>query len=325
MFIYIARLLVVIAGPVIGYIQISQDARGILIGTAVAVGVIAAEIIIQKVHLDDMIAGAIGIILGLVTASLINYAVPALIDSPVVAEAFENYRLLLSIVLAYIGMLIALAKKNELDLLDREIRLTGKKLAKGMKVLDASAIIDARILEVIETGFIEGVLVIPSFIMNEVQAFSDSPDEEKRKKGRRALDIVNKIMESEKAVVKIYDKDYPEIEEADFKLIKICREVRAHLITCDFNLTKAATAQGVEVLNINYLANSLKPKLLPGEALELFIIQKGKDENQGIGFLDDGTMIVVDGGKKHIGKKVEVTVTSVLQKPSGKMIFARVD
>ncbi len=325
MFIYLARLAVIVAGPVIGYIQISRDSRGILLGTAVAVGVIGVEIIIQKVHLDDMIAAAVGIILGLVSASLISYSIPALIDSPQVTLAFDNYRLLLSIVLAYIGMLIAVNKKSELDLLDREIKLTGKRIFREMKALDTSAIIDARVSDVLETGFLDGIIIIPSFIMDEVRAFADSPEEEKRKKGRRALDIVTSIMESKKASVKIYDKDYPEIKDADAKLIKICREIKAKLITCDFNLTKSAEAQGVEVLNIHYLANALKPRLLPGEAVEIFIIKKGKDPEQGVGFLDDGTMIVVDGGKRHIGRKVEVTVKSVLQKPSGKMIFARAD
>ena len=325
MFVYIARLMVVIAGPVIGYVQVSQDSRGILIGTAVAVGVIGAEILIQRVHLDDMVAGLIGIILGLVAASLISYVVPALMDSPDISGLFDTYRLLLSIVLAYIGMIIALTKKGELDLLDREVKLTGQKLSRGVKVVDSSAIIDARILDIIEVGFIEGVLVVPTFIMNEVQALADSSDDEKRRKGRRSLDILKSMMESEKTVVKVYEKDYPDIKEADAKLLKICREVRAKLISCDFNLSKAAEARGIEVLNVNYLANALKPKLLPGEAVDLFILKKGKDSDQGIGFLDDGTMVVVDGGKKHIGKNAEVTVTSVLQKPSGKMIFARID
>ncbi|MFW6134503.1 MAG: PIN/TRAM domain-containing protein [Elusimicrobiota bacterium] len=324
MFIYIARLIVVIAGPVIGYLKISNDSKGILIGTAAAVLVIGIEIIIQKVRLDDMVAGALGLILGLIVASLIKYTIPALIESPRVNTAVKNYSLLLSIVFGYIGMIIALRKKGELDLLDKEINITGKRLIKGLKVVDSSALIDSRLLDIIETGFVEGIIIIPSFIIGEIQATADSPDEENRKKGRRALDILNQIKESEKISVKIYEKEYPEIKEVDAKLIKLCQEIRGKLITCDFNLNKAARAQGLEVLNINELANAVKPKLLPGEAVEIFILKKGKEKDQGVGFLEDGTMVVVEDGKNYIGQRVEVTVSSVLQKPSGRMIFARV-
>ncbi len=326
MFIYVARLVVIIAGPIIGYFNISRDGTGILIGTAAAVLVIAAEIFIQKVKLDDMVAGIIGLILGLIAASFTRHAVPALIEYGWVTAFFDQYSLLMSVVFAYIGMIIALRKKDELDLLDRELNLTGKKiLGESIKVVDSSAIIDSRLMDITETGFIEGALVIPSFVLAEIQAGADSPDERKRKKGRRALDFVNELTDNENITVKIYDKDYPEIKEVDSKLIKMCNEIKAKLITCDFNLTKVATAQGIGVLNINELANSVKPKLLPGEAVELFIIKKGKDKDQGVGFLDDGTMVVVDGGKSYIGKKTEVIVSSVLQKPSGRMVFAKVN
>ncbi|MEA3506473.1 MAG: TRAM domain-containing protein [Elusimicrobiota bacterium] len=324
MFVYMARLFVIIAGPVIGYMRISPDSRGILIGTGAAVIVIGAEIVIEKVRLDDMIAGIIGIILGLIAASLLNCVIPALIDNARVIEIFSQYDLLISVVFAYIGMIIALRKKGELDQLDRNIQLTKKKLVKGVKVVDSSAVIDGRLLDVAETGFIEGVFVIPTFIIEEVQALADSGREEERKKARRALDIVKNLRENENITTKIYEKDYAEIDAADSKLIKICHELKAKLVTCDFNLNKAAAAQGIGALNINELANSLKPKLLPGEAVNIFILKKGKGKDQGVGYLEDGTMVVVDGAVSYIGKEVEVTVKSVLQKPSGRMIFARV-
>lgn len=324
MFVYMARLFVIIAGPVIGYMRISPDSRGILIGTGAAVIVIGAEIVIEKVRLDDMIAGIIGIILGLIAASLLNCVIPALIDNARVIEIFSQYDLLISVVFAYIGMIIALRKKGELDQLDRNIQLTKKKLVKGVKVVDSSAVIDGRLLDVAETGFIEGVFVIPTFIIEEVQALADSGREEERKKARRALDIVKNLRENENITTKIYEKDYAEIDVADSKLIKICHELKAKLVTCDFNLNKAAAAQGIGALNINELANSLKPKLLPGEAVNIFILKKGKGKDQGVGYLEDGTMVVVDGAVSYIGKEVEVTVKSVLQKPSGRMIFARV-
>lgn len=323
MFIYIARIFVIIAGPVIGYMKISSDSKGILIGTAAAIFVIAVEIIIQKVRLDDLIAGGIGVILGLIAASLINNVVPVLLDNPKISEIFENYSLLVSVVLGYIGMLIAIRKKGELDLLDKEIHLTGARMIGNLKIVDTSAIIDSRMLDVADTGFMEGVFVIPSFIMEEVQATADSPDEEKRKKARRGLDIVNQLRENEKITVKIYGKDYPDIEKTDAKLIKICQELKSKLLTCDFNLNKAASAQGISVLNINELAGAVKPKLLPGEAISLFVLKKGRDKEQGIGYMDDGTMVIVEDGKNYIGRKVEVTVSSVLQKASGRMIFAK--
>jgi uncharacterized protein YacL len=323
MFIYIARIFVIIAGPVIGYMKISSDSKGILIGTAAAIFVIAAEIIIQKVRLDDLIAGGIGVILGLIAASLINNVVPVLLDNPKISEIFENYSLLVSVVLGYIGMLIAVKKKGELDLLDKEIHLTGARMTGNLKIVDTSAIIDSRMLDVADTGFMEGIFVIPSFIMEEVQATADSPDEEKRKKARRGLDIVNQLRENEKITVKIYDKDYPDIEKVDAKLIKMCQELKSKLLTCDFNLNKAAGAQGISVLNMNELAGAVKPKLLPGEAISLFVLKKGRDKEQGIGYMDDGTMVIVEGGKNYIGRKVEVTVSSVLQKASGRMIFAK--
>lgn len=323
MFVYIARLIVIIAGPVIGYIKISPGSKGILIGTAAAILIIAAEIIIQKVRLDDLIAGCLGIIIGLIAASLINYVFPALVDNPEITEIFEKYSLLISIVLGYIGMIIALRKKGELDLLDKEIHLTGAKLSAGLKIVDASAIIDARLLDISLTGFVEGVLVIPGFVIGEVQAAADSPDEEKRKKARRGLDIVSNLRENKKITVKIYEKDYAKIEKSDAKLVKMCHELKAKLVTTDFNLNKAAHAQGIEVLNVNELANAVKPKLLPGEAIEIFVLKKGRDREQGVGFLEDGTMVVVEDGKSYIGRKAEVTVTSVLQKSSGRMIFAK--
>lgn len=324
MFVYIVRLIVIIAGPVIGYTKISSDSTGILIGTATAVLVIAAEIIIQKVHLDDLIAGGLGLILGLVVASMVKYAGPILIENDILAGAIEKYSLLISVAFGYIGMIIGLRKKGELDLLDKEIHLTGKRISKELKIVDTSAIIDSRLLDISETGFLEGILVIPSFVIKEVQAIADSPDEEKRKKARRAFDIVTKLRESKKVIVKIYDKEYENIKDTDAKLVKMCQEIRAKLLTTDFNLNKSARAQGVEVLNVNELADAVKPKLLPGEAVDIFILKKGRDRDQGIGFLDDGTMVVVEGGMNHIGEKAEVIVKSVLQKPSGRMIFARI-
>lgn len=326
MFIYVARFIVIIAGPVVGYFQISPDGKGILIGTAAAVMVIVAEIFIQSIRLDDLIAGFMGLFLGLITASFLRYAIPALIDSLAVIEAFDNYSLMLSIVLGYMGMLIALKKKDELYLLDRDIKLTGRRIAgDSIKVIDSSAVIDGRILDVAESGFMEGSLVVPSIVLHEIQALADSPDDEKRRRARRALDIVNTLMGSSNLICKIYEKDYPEIVETDQKLLRIARELKAKLITGDYNLNKVARAQGIEVLNVNELANAVKARLLPGEKFQIYVTKKGKEPTQGIGFLEDGTMVVIEEGERYIGSKVDAVVSTVLQKPSGRMIFARRD
>ncbi|NQS90689.1 TRAM domain-containing protein, partial [Patescibacteria group bacterium] len=194
----------------------------------------------------------------------------------------------------------------------------------GRKLLDTSVIIDGRIVELCETGFIEGVLVIPQFILTEVQQIADSPSSIKRTRGKRGLDIVNKLQNQGIVPVEIVDKDFPQITEVDSKLLELAKSTGAKILTNDYNLKKVAKIQDVLVLNINELATSLKPVLLPGERLRINILKEGENPNQGVAYLDDGTMVVVEGGKRHIGKETEVTVTSVLQTTTGKMIFTEI-
>lgn len=324
MFIWIVRLLVVIAGPIIGYFQISAGAKGILIGTAAAILVILVELLIEKVALDTMIAGGIGIILGLIAAKLIDYSV-ALMENRTVETFFKSYSLLIKIVLAYIGMVLAIRKKEELELLDRNIALSTKRRGGAtMKVVDTSALIDGRIADICETKFLEGTLVIPSFVLKELQEISDSPDSSKRNRGRRGLDILKRLQENKQISVKIFEKDYPKIEEVDAKIVKLAEELDARILTADFNLNKIASVQGIGVLNVNELSNAIKPPVLPGEAMKVFVLKEGKEPKQGVAYLDDGTMVVVEDGRKYIGKKVEVMVNSILQTAAGRMIFARI-
>lgn len=316
-------MLVIISGPVIGYFQISRGPTGILIGTGVAVGVILVEIIIENVALDTMVSAGIGFVLGLIAANVVIFSF-GLMDNRRIDDFFDTYSLIIKIVFCYIGVVLAIRKKDELDLLDKNIFLPSSKIkVMSMKILDTSAIIDGRILDICQTRFLEGIFVIPQFVLRELQAVADSSDTEKRTRGRRGLDIVKKLQEIKNITIKIFDKDYPKLSDVDAKIVHMADEMNAKIITADFNLNKIASVQGVDVLNVNELANAVKPPVLPGEAMQVFILKEGKEQKQGVAYLDDGTMVVVEDGRRHIGKRVEIVVSSILQTPVGRMIFAR--
>jgi uncharacterized protein YacL len=202
----------------------------------------------------------------------------------------------------------------------------GEKVSKQpFKILDTSVIIDGRIADVAETGFIDGILVIPQFVLRELQLVADSADSMKRNRGRRGLDILQRIQKMPQLHVQILEDDFPQVREVDMKLIELAKVYDCKIVTNDFNLNKVAQLHGVEVLNINELANALKPVVLPGETMRVFILKEGKEYNQGVAYLDDGTMVVVDNAKRLISKTIDITVTSVLQTTAGKMIFGRFD
>ena len=196
---------------------------------------------------------------------------------------------------------------------------------KTYKILDTSVIIDGRIADIAETGFLDGIIVIPQFVLRELQLVADSSDSLKRNRGRRGLDILQRLQKNTSLNIQIIEDDFPSVREVDLKLIELAKVYEGKIITNDFNLNKVAQLQGVEVLNINELANSLKPIVLPGEIMKVFILKEGKEYNQGVAYLDDGTMVVVDNARKMIGKNVDVSVTSVLQTTAGKMIFGKWD
>jgi uncharacterized protein YacL len=211
-----------------------------------------------------------------------------------------------------------------------EIHLPGWKLfsknvpqSENKKILDTSVIIDGRIADITETGFVEGALIIPQFVLNELQHIADSSDSIKRTRGKRGLEVLHHIQKQAIVDVRIVDRDYPAIKEVDSKLIELAKEVHGKIVTNDSNLNKVAELQGIQVLNINELANSIKPVVLPGEEITVKILKEGKEMGQGVAYLDDGTMIVVDNGRRQMGKTIDVVVTSVLQTPAGRMIFAR--
>lgn len=220
--------------------------------------------------------------------------------------------------LLVVGVTLGAKKGWELGMLLR--RTEG---AATPKVLDTSAIIDGRIADICETGFLEGTVLVPQFVLKELQYIADTPDPVRRARGRRGLDVLDRLQRGAKVPVRIIEEDFLEIKEVDQKLIELARRKGAKIITTDYNLNKVAKLHGIEVLNVNELVNALRPVVLPGETLKVQVIREGKEPEQGVGYLEDGTMVVIEDGKKSIGQEVEITVTSVLQTPSGRIIFGR--
>ncbi len=283
---------------------------------------------LQKLPAAEIILGVAGALVGLLISAVF---LDLLTKIPIVGPILG---VVIAILMAALGANIAIRKREEIISLISNIgsrKLQGSKDKKGKnghrgyypKVLDTSVIIDGRIFDICQTGFVEGPLVIPNFVLAELRHIADSSDGLKRTRGRRGLDVLNKIQKELNIDVIIYEKDFPEIEEVDSKLLKLSRVLNGKVVTNDYNLNKVAEFQGVPVLNINELANAVKPVVLPGEEMKVQIIKDGKESGQGIAYLDDGTMIVVEGGKKSIGETRNVVVTSVLQTAAGRMIFAK--
>lgn len=227
------------------------------------------------------------------------------------------------IIMPYIGFLVGTRKFEWLDPAHLLSFFKEENVGQSQKILDTSVIIDGRITDICNTSFIEGNLIIPQFILKELQLVADSPDSMKRQRGRRGLDVLGQLQKSSQVKVTISEVDFPEIKEVDSKLIELAKHLDAKIVANDFNLNKIAQLQGIPVLNINELANALKPVVLPGETIKAFILKEGKEKDQGVAYLDDGTMVVVDNSRKLIGQTVDITVTSVLQTTVGKMIFGR--
>ncbi|HON38214.1 MAG: PIN/TRAM domain-containing protein [Desulfomonilia bacterium] len=267
-----------------------------------------------KFHPMAYVGGFLGAILGLVIGSLLGYVLLRL-------EGGLFLFILINSLFAYMGYTIGHAWGKELG----DLPFFHQKSRTGYprrKIMDTSVIIDGRVPDVCDAGFIEGTLVAPQFILNELQHIADSSDPLKRARGRRGLDILNRLQKNPMVQFEIVDKDYPKIKEVDSKLIALAKELDADVLTNDFNLNKVAQIQGVNVLNINQLANAVKPIVLPGESLSVTIAKQGKEKGQGVAYLEDGTMVVVEQGEPMLNKSIEVTVTSILQTPAGRMIFA---
>lgn len=293
------------------------------LGAVLGALVIVFEIRVRQASLKTLIGAAVGSILGIVGAFLIGVLISIQKEAAVSAEMQTFLTISLMGFMGYIGLMTGAAKGDYLDLSALGGIFSDKNVKRDYKILDTSVIIDGRIADVAETGFLGGSLIIPHFILAELQQVADSADSSKRQRGRRGLDMLQRLRNNSKLDVQIVETDFPAIKEVDLKLIELGTQLDAVIVTNDFNLNKVSQLRGVAVLNINELANALKPVVLPGEAMRVFILKEGKEYNQGVAYLDDGTMVVVDNARRLIGKTADIAVTSVLQTTAGKMIFGR--
>jgi uncharacterized protein YacL len=321
--VFFIRILFVAIFFVTGYVYGLKNNiawQGAVAGLFLGAVFIIMETRLKHVSFGAVLGGLVGLGMGILTAHLmilpITYLIPD--ESRVISQ------FILSAVFGYSGLLIGLTRGKDLTIPGIMRLFKGQEVEEDLKILDTSVIIDGRIADIIETGFVEGTFIIPQFILQELQYIADSPDPLRRTKGRRGLDILHRIQKMTHIKVRIVEEDFPKIKEVDAKLIALARLFSGKVITNDLNLSKVAQLQGVAVLNINELANILKPVVLPGETLSLFISKEGKEHNQGVAYLDDGTMVVIENGRRSIGKNVEAIVTSVLQTTAGRMIFARI-
>ncbi|WP_090245945.1 PIN/TRAM domain-containing protein [Eubacterium barkeri] len=284
----------------------------------------------EDVRLADVALGCLGLIIGLVIAMLISFAFSQ-IPIPWVSSLLSA---IIYIALGYIGFTIPIKKRDEIlnaiqaGKRDREMVASNKKMSKkkvqtGLKILDTSVIIDGRIYDICKTGFLEGTLIVPVFVLNELQLIADSGDDLKRTRGRRGLDIIKKMQTDLDGIIAISEEDYEDLAEVDAKLVRMAKEKKQKIVTNDYNLNKVASVQGIEVLNINELAGAVKPVVLPGEEMKVLPVKNGKENGQAVAYLDDGTMIVVENGRRYIGENITVMVTSILQTAAGRMIFAK--
>lgn len=293
---------------------------GILTAFLLSLLLVYLETRIRRSPFDVIWGGTLGTAAGVA----VGWGLGAIYQSVAQDMATSNFiRIFFLVIMPYIGFLVGTRKHEWLDPTYLSHFFKEHNTGKSYKILDTSVIIDGRISDICDTDFIEGDLVVPQFILKELQLVADSSDSVKRQRGRRGLDVLDHLRKSPQISVIVSEMDFPEVKEVDSKLIELAKRLDAKIVTNDFNLNKIAQLQGVPVLNINELANALKPVVLPGETINVFILKEGKEKDQGVAYLDDGTMVVVDNSRKMMGQNVEITVTSVLQTTVGKMIFGR--
>ncbi len=297
---------------------ISSIYMGAGFGVLAGLIIVALELSSKRLSIKGLSAAVFGIIFGM----LFGWIVIEVFRLMKVDEIFNGPIIL---IFAYVGMVAAVRGKDEFNIIIPYVKLKREDQREEITLLDTSVIIDGRIADICRTKFLEGKLIVPRFVLRELQQIADSADPIKRNRGRRGLDMLNKVRKSGHVEVKIHEDDFPDIKDVDAKLIKLAKLLNAKVFTNDYNLNKIAELQGINVLNINELANALKPVVIPGELLEVKVVKEGKEYNQAVAYLDDGTMVVIDNARPAIGHTVKVTVTSVLQTAAGKMIFAKLD
>jgi len=300
-----------------------SDLVAAAVGLAFSLSVFLFEMRLQRASMRRLIGGAFGSILGILGAYLMGLVL-ARTSIPDGSRSFMDVALLL--VMTYIGLVVGANKGDMLNLAALGGLFGSERSTRRMpKVLDTSVIIDGRIADICEAHFLDGVMLIPQFVLRELQFVADSADSLKRQRGRRGLEVLQRIQKMPHLEVEIADDDFANIADVDLKLIELAKRYDGKIITNDYNLNKVASLQGIEILNVNQLPNALKPVVLPGETMRVFILREGKEYNQGVAYLDDGTMVVVDGARRMINKTIDITVTSVHQTTAGKMIFGRLD
>jgi uncharacterized protein YacL len=295
-------------------------------GAIAAAAVIVFELRVRALSIKRLLGAVLGSVLGIAGAALFGMVLSGSLPPGGTRALLQLFVLML---MSYIGLMVGASKGDLLNFTGGLAELfAGERTTAGkrnLKILDTSAIIDGRIADVVDTGFLEGTLVVPEFVLRELQVVADSSDSSRRQRGRRGLDILQKMQSNPLLAVQIIEDDFPKVREVDLKLIELAKKISAPIVTNDFNLSKVAQLHHVRALNLNDLANSLKPLVLPGEKMHIVVLKEGKEYNQGVGYLDDGTMVVVDHARRMIGRAVEITVTSVLQTASGKMIFGKLE
>jgi uncharacterized protein YacL len=292
-------------------------------GLLIALAIFSAELRLRQFALSGLLGGAFGAVLGVFTALLVTLIISRT-SAPEPTKSFLQYLVLFAF--GYLGLVLGSQKSGAIRVDALGELFTDRPAQKApLKLLDTSVLIDGRIGDICEAQFLDGVLVIPQFVLHELQLVADSADPLKRQRGRRGLEVLQRIQKIPQVEVRIVEDDFPQATDVDHKLIELARRTGAKIVTNDFNLNKVATVQGLSVLNVNQLANALKPVVLPGEQMRVFVLREGKEANQGVAYLDDGTMVVIDGARRFINKTVDIVVTSVHQTTAGKMIFGRLD
>ena len=323
MIIWIFRIVALAGTPVLTYLTVSRDIKGAAFGFTIGLVIVGIEYVLESISLFSLIIGIIGAVAGIIISKLMDYTVFQ-IDSDGLNQVWLKYTSIIRYSLALLGMMISIKKIPEIDDLDKNILSLGKRSGRNIKVLDLSAIVDGRILDICETHFITGSVVTPRFVVQELHWLADSGESIARAKGRRGLDILARLQESKEVPFRIIDRDIKDLKDNSLKVVRIARELGAAIITTDFNINKLAALENLVALNIDDLTVALKPVVLPGEDMSVFVMKDGKEKEQGVGYLDDGTMIVVEDGRDFVGKKVDATVQSILQTSQGRIIFVRV-
>jgi len=315
------RLFFIVGSSLMGYgagMEIGEGLMGLAMGFSFSFIIIVLEVMMRRVSVRGLSSMVFGLLLGMLMAKIVSNA---FILFPIDASMRSLTNVILTLSFCYLGAALGLRGRDEFNIIIPYVKLKRQGEISDLVILDTSAVIDGRILDVCKTNFLEAKIIVPRFVLKELQTIADSSDSIKRQRGKRGIEILQNIQRE--INITIQEEDFPEIHDVDTKLIRLAKLLEAKVVTVDYNLNRIATLQGVKILNINELSNALKAIVLPGESLEIKIIKEGKEYNQGVGYLEDGTMVVVENGRKLLGKTLSVAVTSVLQTQAGKMIFAK--